>query len=122
MLKVQRLILTLLSIALLGLTVALVVQNLDVWVPVSFLSLHAPAVSLGALLAGSALLLGVGILLKMWERLLLLGTQQKRTSRELERRDVSTEEAESQVKVLESKIQTLEKALSEALKSYKSSS
>jgi hypothetical protein len=110
-------LLILASIVLLALTVALVAQNFSVPVSgVQFLTWRLSEVSLGLLLAAASLMLGGSILLKMWERLLLMGTGQKRTHRELERKEVSREEAEAQVKVLESKVQTLEKALSEALK------
>jgi hypothetical protein len=117
MLKTQRLLLTLFSIVLLVVTITLAIQNLAVQVPVQFLTWVFPSVSLGLTLAITSLLLGASILLKMWERILTIGDQQKRTSRELERKDVSREEAEEKVKVLENKIQTLEKALTEALKS-----
>lgn len=116
MLKLQRMILTLVSIVLLGFTLALIVQNMDVFVPVRFFSWNATELSVGGWMGVASLMLGLSILAKMWERILMLGTQQKRTNRELERRDVSKEGAEAQVKVLESKVQTLEKALQEALK------
>jgi uncharacterized protein HemX len=72
--------------------------------------------SLGLALGLSALLIALASGCRMAYHLLQLNQKQKRVSRELERKDVSHEEAESKVKVLESKIQTLEKALSEALK------
>lgn len=117
MLKAQRLLLNLVSIVCLALTLTLIVQNLAIPVNVQFLTWTLPALSLGLLLAACSLVLGIGILLKMWERLSIVGEQKKKASRELERKDVSHEEAEEKVKVLENKIQTLEKALSEALKS-----
>ena len=120
MLKAQRLLITLVAVVFLVVTVMLVVQNMAVPVSVQFLTWEFPLFSLGLVLAGTSLLLGASILLKMWERILTLGTQQKKTSRELERKDVSREEAEEKVKVLENKIQTLEKALAEALKSHHS--
>jgi len=120
MLKAQRLLLTIVSIVFLASTLSLIIQNVSAEVPVQFLAWSLPQVSLGLLLAVASLLMGGGILLRMWDQLLTLSDQKKRTSRELERRDVSKEEAESKVKVLESKVQTLEKALSEALKSNQS--
>lgn len=117
MLKAQRLLLNLVAVIFLALTLALIVQNLAVQTPVQFFTETLSPVSLGLLLGGCSLLLGGAILLKMWERLLIVSEQKKKASRELERKDVSREEAEEKVKVLESKVQTLEKALSEALKS-----
>lgn len=115
--KAQQLLITLVSILFLVGTAILIIQNLAVLVPVQFLTWTTPSASLGAMLAVASVLMGVGILLQMWRRMLTAGEQHKRTSRELERKDVSREEAEEKVKVLENKIQTLEKALSEALKS-----
>lgn len=120
MLKAQRLLLTIVSIVFLALTLSLIVQNFSAEVPVQFLSWNLPQVSLGLLLAVVSLLMGGGILLRMWDQVLILSDQKKRASRELERKDVSKEEAEGKLKVLESKVQTLEKALSEALKSNQS--
>lgn len=117
MLKAQRLLLNLVAMICLALTLAIIVQNLAVQAPVQFLTWTLPQVSLGLLMAGCSLLLGGAILLTMWERLLIVGEQKKKASRDLERKDVSREEAEEKVKVLENKVQTLEKALSEALKS-----
>lgn len=114
--KVQRLLLTLFSILLLAATLALVVQNWNTGVPVQFFEWTESPLSLGSLMGLSSLMLGSAILLIMWVRMLSLGREYQKTSRELERKDVSREEAVEKVKVLESKIQTLEKALSEALK------
>jgi uncharacterized integral membrane protein len=114
--KAQQLLITLVSILFLIGTAILIIQNLAVSVPVQFLSWAIPSVSMGALLAIASLLMSAGIVLQMWSRMLTAGEQHKRTSRELERKDVSREEAEGKVKVLENKIQTLEKALAEALK------
>lgn len=115
MLKTQKLLLITGAILFLALTLILVIQNMAVDVPVQFLIWTAPRFSLGLLMAGASLLLGTAIMLKMWERVLILGTQEKKVSRELERKEVSREEASEKVKALENKIITLEKALSQAL-------
>jgi hypothetical protein len=121
MLKVQKLFLNLVALLLLGSALVLVFQNMDI--PerhVQFLGGTLIDLPLGALLAVVALMVGASILLKAWERTLDLGTQYKKINRDLERKDVSREEAESKVKVLENKVETLEKALSAALKSQQS--
>jgi len=114
--KLQRLLLTLLGIVLLVATGALVLQNWPTGVPVQWFSWQDRPISLGSLMGLSSLLFGGGALLLMWVQVLSLNKEYKKTSRELERKDVSREEAEEKVKVLENKINTLEKALSEALK------
>jgi hypothetical protein len=114
--KAQRLILTFLSLVLLGFVLIPIAQNWETVTPVQVLSETFPAVSLGLLLGLAGLATGLAILCKMGERLLLLGSRQQRTSRELERRDVTAEEAEARARVLESRVQTLEQALDVALK------
>ncbi|WP_373533008.1 hypothetical protein [Vampirovibrio sp.] len=117
MLKLQKLLLNLVAILLLGSAAALVVQNLDLTqTNVQFLGGTLIDLSLGALMALAGALVGGALLLKARERTLELGTQYKKVNRDLERKDVSREEAESKVKVLESKVETLEKALSAAIK------
>jgi hypothetical protein len=114
--KIQRLLLTILGIALLAATAVLVAQNWQTGVPAQWFSWHDRPLSLGSLMGMAALLFGGGALLLMWVQVLSLNKEYRKTSRELERKDVSREEAEEKVKVLENKIITLEKALSEALK------
>ncbi len=114
--KVQRLLLSLLAVLLLAATVALIVQNWHTGVSVQWFSWTEQSISLGSLMGLASLMLGGAMLLMMWVRLLSLGQAYQKTSRELERQDVSREEAVEKVKVLESKIQTLETALSQALK------
>jgi hypothetical protein len=114
--KPQRLLLNLFALILLAFAAVLVVQNLATSVSLQFLSMTFPAVPLGIVALIGALLAGGGTFLKMWERVIASGQQQRRAGRELERREVSQEEAEAKVKVLENKVQTLEKALREALK------
>jgi hypothetical protein len=118
MLKLQKLLLNLIAILLLGSAAALVIQNMDVTQSnTQFLGGTLIDLPLGAILALVGLLVGGALLLKAWERTLELGTQYKKANRDLERKSVSSEEAESKVKVLESKVETLEKALSAAIKS-----
>lgn len=118
MMKTQKLLLNLMALLLLAAALTLVLQNLDqVEQRVHFLNGMLIDLPLGLLLALVGLMFGGAILLKMRERTLLLGQQHQKTSRELERKDVSREEAESKVKVLENKVETLEKALNAALKS-----
>lgn len=116
MLKAQRFVLNLLSVLLLLLAFVLIVQNLDVSVAVEALMWDLGVMSLGSVMALSGILMAGSILLRMADRLLVLRSQGKRATRELERKEVSREEAAEKVKVLEAKVQTLEKALSEALK------
>lgn len=121
MLKVQKLLLNLVALLLLGSALVLVFQNMDIPEQhVQFLGGTLIDLPLGALLAVVELMVGASILLKAWERTLDLGNQYKKVNRDLERKDVSREEAESKVKVLENKIETLEKALSAAIKSQQS--
>ena len=117
--KIQRLLLTVLGVLLLAAAIALMAQNWHTGVSVQWLKWQDTSIALGSLMALASLLTGSAILLLMWVQVLSLGREYKKTSRELERKDVSREEAVEKVKVLESKIQTLEKALSEALKSLK---
>ncbi|WP_303672565.1 hypothetical protein [Vampirovibrio chlorellavorus] len=121
MLKVQKLLLNLLALLLLSAALLLVFQNMDIPEQhVKFLGGTLIDLPLGALLAMVALMVGASILLKAWERTLDLGNQYKKINRDLERKDVSREEAESKVKVLENKVETLEKALTAAIKSQQS--
>lgn len=118
MLKLKKLALNLAALLLLGSALALIGQNLSITEQnAHFLNGTLIDLPLGILMGLVGLLTGGAILLKMWEQTLQLDTQYKKASRELERKDVSREEAESKVKVLESKIETLEKALSAAIKS-----
>ena len=114
--KIQRLLLTLLGSLLLLAAGTLVVQNWQSPVPAHLLSWHESSISVGSLMGLTGLLVGSASLLLMWVQVLGLNQQYKKTNRELERKDVSREEAVEKVKVLENKIVTLEKALSEALK------
>ncbi len=116
MLKLQRTFLILLSVLFLALTASLILQNQAQLTPVTLLEWHFTNVSLSIFALVASVSLGLSIGFKMGENALALKTQQKKTSRELERRSVTSDEAEARVSVLESKIQTLEKALSEALK------
>jgi hypothetical protein len=117
MLKTQRFLLNLVSLGLLILAVVLLIQNLAVTTDAAFLGVSFPGTPLSLLLAVSGLLVGGSVFLKMLTFLAQAGQQWQKASREIERREVSREEAEARVKVLESKVQTLEKALQEALKS-----
>ncbi len=117
MLKAQRILLNLLSLTFLVLAVLLIIQNLAIVTPVQFLTFSEPALPLGAVLIANSVLVAAAFGLKACQLLLVAGQQKNRSNRELERKDVSREEAEAKAKVLENKIQTLEKALSEALKS-----
>lgn len=116
--KAQKLLLNLIALLLAGTVLSVALQNMDL--PegqVAFLSGTLITMPLGALILAAGVMTGIAILLKAWERSLELGNQYKKASRDLERKDVSREEAESKVKVLENKVETLEKALSAALKS-----
>lgn len=115
--KATPLILNILALALLLGGFFLVVQNLSVPVPLNLGTVTRPDVPLGLVILLGGLLFGLAAVVKGWERVLSLGQQHRKTNRELERREVSREEAEEKVKVLENKIQTLEKALDAALKS-----
>lgn len=118
MLKIQKLLLNILALLLLGSALALIVQNWHITEQnVRFLSGTLVDLPLGLLLGVVGLMFGGAILLKTWEQTFQLGSQYKKANRELERREVSREEAASRVKVLESKVETLEKALNAALKS-----
>lgn len=114
--KLQQLIFNLFALGFLIAAVFLMVQNWQTEVSFEGLDHQQYRISLGLLLLGNGALIAAAMGCRVWAYLLVLGKQQKRTSRELERKDVSHEEASSQVKVLEQKVQTLEKALSEALK------
>jgi hypothetical protein len=114
--KIKRLLLLLLACGLLAATVLLIFQNWSHAIPLIFLEWHTASVSEGSVIGLGSLCLGSGLLLLMWVRLLSLDRHAKKTNRELERQEVSREEAVEKVKVLESKIVVLEKALNEALK------
>lgn len=114
--KLQRIALNLLSFACLALGVALIVLNWPLPVSVQWLNNVRMEMPLGVLLLSMSLLVAASIGFRVWCQFLALGHQHKRTSRELERKDVSHEEAAGRVKALENKVQTLEKALQEALK------
>lgn len=120
MLKLQKLALNLTALLLLGFALALMIQNMGVAEQnVRFLNGTLIDLPLGILMAFVGVLTGGSILLKMCEQTLSLDTRYKKANRELERKDVSREEAESKVKVLENKVETLEKALNAALKGSK---
>lgn len=118
MLKIQKLLLNIVALLLLGAALALIVQNWHITEQnARFLTGTLVDLPLGLLLGVVGLMVGGAILLKTWEQTFQLGSQYKKANRELERREVSREEAASRVKVLESKVETLEKALNAALKS-----
>lgn len=116
MLKSGQLLLTFASIILLALSLWLIFQNVPVETPAGLWTENFRRISLAWPLALAAFTFGSAVLLAAWRWILSLESRRKRTGRELERREVSREEAENKVKVLERKIETLEKALSEALK------
>jgi hypothetical protein len=118
--KLQRLSLNLLALIFLGAAILLIVRNLGNEVSAQGLTDARFHVSLGVLLLVNGVLVALAIGSRLWVQLLILAERHKKASRELERKDVSHEEAESRVKVLENKVQTLEKALSEALKKHSS--
>lgn len=117
MLKLQRFLLSVAALLCLLVALVLVIQNLAVMTPFQFAVITGQSAPLGALMAIVGVLVAGGILLKMWGHHLSLRHQQRQTHRELEKKEVSREEAAAQVRVLESKVQTLERALQEALKS-----
>ncbi len=116
MLKAQQFVLNLLSALLLVGVFALIVQNMHASAPLDVLGWHLDAQPVGVAMAVSGVLMAASLMLRMGARMLAMGRQNKQASRELERKEVSREEAAEKVKVLEAKVQTLEKALSEALK------
>ena len=116
MLKTQRLLLTGLALAFLAMTLVLVMQNADTLISIQFFSWKSSPVSLGLLFGLCGLSTGLAVGCQMSERLLFLGNRQQKTNRALERNSVTAEEAQAQTKVMEERIQTLEKALDSALK------
>lgn len=116
MLKTQRLLLTGLALAFLALALVLVVQNTETYATVRFFSWEFTQGSLGLYFGLCGILTGLAVGCQMGERLLHSGSRQQKTNRALERHSVTTEEAQAQTKVLEDRIQTLEKALESALK------
>lgn len=114
--KLQRFTLNILALVFLAVAVLLITQNLATEVSVQWLTNTRSNLSLGLLLLLNSSLIALAMGCRLWVQFLVLGQQHKKTSRELERKDVSHEEASGRVKALENKVQTLEKALSEALK------
>ncbi|HEY9745688.1 MAG TPA: hypothetical protein V6C99_05675 [Oculatellaceae cyanobacterium] len=114
--KLQRIVLNLLSVIFLALAVVLAVQNWPSSVTVQWPGGSQTLMPLGALLLVEGLIASIAIGFGAWCQFLVLKQRYQRTSRELERKDVSHEEAAGRVKALENKVETLEKALREALK------
>jgi uncharacterized integral membrane protein len=118
MLKIQQLLLNLLMLIAFMVVILLVIQNLDTAINFRFLvwdTTRLPSLPLGILFLMVCLLTSLGIACKMTQGILALQHQGKQKHRELERHQVSLTSAEDQVKVLEAKVKTLEKALSESL-------
>ena len=94
----------------------MVVQNLSQMVTVNLLTLHFQSMSVGLMFAVSGALVGLSVLMRHWCNKISYTLDSKRTERQLEKTQVESESAVEKVKVLEAKIETLEKALDEALK------
>lgn len=116
MFKLQGILLNTIAIVLLGVAIALIALNVETAITLNWLNGMRWELSLGLAFTLVTVLVAFSFGCWAWYRHLVLEKRHQRTHRELERKDVSSEAAESQVKVLEQKIQTLEKALSEALK------
>ena len=116
MVKLQQLLLTVGSMITFVLALLVAYQNWATPVDLAFLQWQFPAFSLGVALVVVGILLSVSISMQMASLAALLNSRQRKAERELERKEVDREGAAERVKVLEAKVDTLEKALSEALR------
>ena len=116
MLKLQQLLLTIGGTILFVLGVIMAWQNWPTAVNVILLQWALPGFSLGLIMLVAGIVFGIAISLYTASLAALLGARQRRAERELERKEVDREEASGRVKALEAKVETLEKALGEALK------
>lgn len=93
-----------------------IIQNFSAaTVPFDFLTLHYEDVPQGYLLGGTFLLGALGMLMLLFKTQLFSTVDRLKSSRELEKMEVTAESSSEKVKALESKVATLEKALDDAL-------
>jgi hypothetical protein len=97
--------------------VLLMVQNWSQTTSVTLGSQHWPAVSVGTLLLGVVLLTSVSLLLRFMDLATILRNRMQQDTLRREKAQVVAETSSDQVCALEAKINTLEKALEQALSS-----
>ncbi len=111
----QNYFLTIVSILCIVLVAVVVVQNWEQYLSVTFLSRTIPNISLGLVLLAISLVSGLAVFFKLWDISQRLAGEIKQYELRKEKAEVKAETSSDQVRVLESKIQTLEKALEQAL-------
>ena len=112
----QRYCLTVLSIACLLAVLIAVFQNWATPARLVWAQWVWTGVPMGAVILGSFLLGIAGVFFRFWELSRLMRAELKQYELRREKAEVRAESTHDQVRALESKIQTLEKALSQALK------
>jgi uncharacterized integral membrane protein len=113
--RLQRFFLNLISSIALALLLVTVISNWETSVTVQFLEITLADLSLGSVFLGIIALTGLIGILKSWELMGLVQKNMRKSERHLEKAEVTAEISTDKVKALESKVQTLEKALSKAL-------
>lgn len=113
--RLQRFFLNLISSIALAVLLVAVVSNWETSVTVQFLEITLEDLSLGSVFAAIIALTGLIGILKAWELMGLVQKNMRKSERHLEKAEVTAEISTDKVKALESKVQTLEKALSKAL-------
>lgn len=109
--------LTMASLFCITLIALLVVQNWQMQTPLTVAGTTWPAVSLGGVILVASLLSGLGLFFRLWNVMQRMQTGIKQSELRKERAEVRAETSGDQIRALESKIQTLERALEQALSS-----
>jgi len=108
-------ILSILSVLLLLAAVVLIGENASLLVTWRAAEQQVSQQPLAYPMTCTAVLTGLAVAANAWANTIRLQGQGKRTNRELERQNISSEAAENRIEILEGQVRTLEAALNKAL-------
>jgi TRAP-type C4-dicarboxylate transport system permease small subunit len=108
-------ILSILCVLLLLAAVVLIGENASLLVTWRAAEQQISQQALAYPMACTAVLSGLAVAAFAWANTIRLQGQGKRTNRELERQNISSEAAENRIEILEGQVRTLEAALDKAL-------
>ncbi|MGE0199920.1 MAG: hypothetical protein AB7P76_03000 [Candidatus Melainabacteria bacterium] len=112
---IQTFLFNILSLVFILAALLMVVQNLATPVTLNITTHEITALTLGGAMAVCALLVGLGANLWWLNHFMQSRFAQHKVSRKAEKMEISAESAGQQVKALQAKVDTLEKALETAL-------
>jgi hypothetical protein len=114
---ISKTVFPLTSLAIVALIGCLIAQNWYTSIPITFLSQHWPSMMVGPVLLGTTLFSALAVFLRQLSVTRQFQSEMKQWELRREKAEVKAETSTDQIRVLESKIQTLEKALQQALSS-----